>query len=280
MADDNTLLLCHTDHVDKIPVKGALTADLVVHFLVEMVVHFLMVIYINELKSRFNFDGMTLLADREYIGLQWFEELRLVLGLNFIIRIKKGIYYSHVNDAPGASQKDLLAKLRRCKRKNHVSKRIVLGGAYYYYIVVRNPKADHQDEDEFVFLLTSWFNRTAAVAAYLRRWSIEVTFRHLKSNGFNLESLRLEGRAKREMMMAMLSVVFALCVIEGRKFYQRHPQSRQVKTDHQRGCKTLVHSVFRQGLNRVMATFTSLSKLVRRLGQIYRRGPVPEWAFV
>jgi hypothetical protein len=29
-----------------------------------------------------------------------------------------------------------------------------------------------------------------------------------------------------------------------------------------------------------MATFTTIQKLLRRLGQIYRREPLPEWAFV
>jgi hypothetical protein len=32
-----------------------------------------------------------------------------------------------------------------------------------------------------------------------------VTFRHLKSNGFNLEEMRVEGKDKKELMMTTLS---------------------------------------------------------------------------
>lgn len=236
--------------------------------------------WFKQLTEQFNFEGMTLIADREYIGLQWFEALRLTFKLNFIVRLKKGIYHDQVNAVPGKTQAEMVAKLKRCRQKKMISKRIIMGNAAWYYIIIRNPKAGHPNEDEFIFLLSSWYNRTAAAQAYARRWSIEVTFRHLKSNGFRLEDMRLEGRAKREVVMAMLNLVFVLCVIEGRKFYQRNPRSKQTKTDHRTGRITIVHSTFRQGLCRVLATFTNLAKLTRRLAQIYRREPPPDWAFV
>ena len=146
---------------------------------------------------------MTLLADHEYIGLQWFEALRMTFDLNCIVRLKKGIYHDYVNDGPGKTQAEMVAKLKRCKKCQRVSKRVIIGSAAWYYIIVRNPKAGHPDEDDFVFFLSSWFNRRAAAEAYTRRWSIEVTFRHLKSNGFRLEDMRLEGRQKREVVLAI-----------------------------------------------------------------------------
>ena len=236
--------------------------------------------WFSQLSNHFYFSGMTLIADREYIGLQWFKALRATFDLNFIVRLKKGIYHGQVNACQGKSQTEMVAKLKRCRKCKMTSKRIVLNGEVWYYIIIRNPKAGHPDEDDFIFLLSSWYNRTAAAAAYTRRWSIEVTFRHLKSNGFRLEDLHLVGRAKREMMMAILNLVFVLCVVEGRKFSHRHPGSQQTKMNHQTGRITLVHSTFRQGLCRVMVTFTTIQKLLRRLGQIYRREPPPEWAFV
>ena len=237
--------------------------------------------WFTELADRFDFTGMTLLADREYIGLEWFEALRMTFDLNYIVRLKKGIYHDQVNaTGAGKTQAQMVAKMKRCRKCERVSKRILIGSAAWYYIIVRNPKAGHPDEDDFVFLLSSWFNRRAAAEAYTRRWSIEVTFRHLKSNGFHLEDMRLEGRQKREMMLAILNLVFVLCVVEGRKFCQRHPKSQQTKMDPRTGRRTLVHAIFRQGLSRVLATFTTLPKLVRRLCQIYRREPPPDWAFV
>ena len=174
----------------------------------------------------------------------------------------------------------MIEKMRSVKSTKIVSKRIKIGGLTCYYIIVRNPKAGLGHEDDFLFLLSSWHNRTASATAYLHRWSIEVTFRHLKSNGFELDKICFSDPAKWEVMFAMLNVVFAMCVIEGRKFGHHHPNSQQTKTDHCTGKPTLVHSVFRQGLNRVMATFTTPYKFFRRLAQIYRREPPPIWALV
>ena len=138
-----------------------------------------------------------------------------------------------------------MAKLRRCKRKDHVSKRILIQGLPYYYIICHNPKAGHAKEDEFVFLLTSLLNRTTAAAAYSFRWEIEVSFRHLKTNGFNLEDMRVEGAQKRELMFAILNLLFVICIRAGERFYRLNPQSRQVKTDHNAGVVRVVHSTFR-----------------------------------
>ena len=236
--------------------------------------------WFEKLMKKFDLAGMTLIADREYIGLEWFKALRTTFKLEYIVRIKKGIYHDQVNATAGKKQEDLVNKLKRCKKCKIVSKRINLNGIFWYYIVLPNPRAGHPDEDDFIFLLTSWRNRKSAAESYWLRWSVEVTFRHLKSNGFGLEDMSLEGRSKREMMMAILNLVFVMCVIEGRKFFHRKPKSQQTKTDHKTGKTTLVHTIFRQGLCKALATFNSLDKLKRRLSQIFRREPPPDWAFV
>lgn len=140
--------------------------------------------WFTDLSKQFDFTGMTMIADREYIGLPWFEALRTTFKLDYIVRLKKGIYHDQVDAAEGKTQARMVAKMKKSKRRKIISKRIVLNGAAWYYIIIPNPKAAHKDEDDFIFLLSSWFNRRAAAEAYCLRWSIEVTFRHLKSNGF------------------------------------------------------------------------------------------------
>lgn len=110
--------------------------------------------WFKKLSGRFDFSGMTLIADREYIGLQWFKAIRKTFNLNYIVRLKKGIYHDQVNESTGKSQTEMVAKMKRCKRCKIVSKRIVLNGTVWYYIIIRNPKAGHSDEDDFVFLLS------------------------------------------------------------------------------------------------------------------------------
>jgi hypothetical protein len=238
------------------------------------------VAFFTKLKKQFNFEGMILLADREYIGLQWFKSLRSVFKLHFVVRLKKGIYHDYVNGAPGKSREEMMEKLRRCKRKNHVSKRILIQGFPYYYIICRNPKADHPKEDEFVFFLTSLLNRTTAAAAYSFRWEIEVSFRHLKTNGFNLEDMRVEGPEKRELMFAILNLLFVICIREGEQFYRLNPQSKQMKTDHNADIVRVVHSTFRQGLAILLKVLPKLAKTCRYLRRFWKRKHQMEWAFV
>jgi hypothetical protein len=169
------------------------------------------------------------LADREYIGLKWFKSLRAFFKLHFVVRLKKGIYHDYLNGAWGKSREEMMRKWKSCKRKNHVSERILIQGLSCYYIICRNPKAGHPKEDEFVFLLTSLLNRTTAAKAYAFRWEIEVSFRHLKTNGCNLEDMSVEGPEKRELMFAILNLLFVICIREGEQFYRLNPRSRQVK---------------------------------------------------
>jgi hypothetical protein len=96
-------------------------------------------------------------------------------------------------------------RLEKNKKTKLVSKLVEIGGCEYRYIIVRNPKAGHPEEDDFVYFLTSLSNAKYAAGQYSVRWQIEVTFRHLKSNGFNLEEMRVEGKDKKELMMTTLS---------------------------------------------------------------------------
>jgi len=215
-----------------------------------------------------------------YSGLQWFKELRSTFKLHFIVRVKKGIYHKEISSNGGKTQAEMIKKLKRNKRKKMVSQRIVVDHETYYYIIVRNPKAGQTGEDDFIFLLTSWVNRAQAQSAYEKRWSIEVTFRHLKTNGFNLEQTRLEGKHKRELVMMMLNLLFTVCIIEGKKFYQRNPKSKQMKVDHKTGKTYQVHSDFRVGFSIVLNWFASLSTMRRRFLQIMRYQKLPDWSFV
>ena len=65
--------------------------------------------------------GKTLLADREYIGQKWFDEL-LSLDLEMIIRIRKSDYKSIINSFEGKTHQQLSLKVIRSKKKNKVSK--------------------------------------------------------------------------------------------------------------------------------------------------------------
>lgn len=51
----------------------------------------------NKVFEWYNLSGMTLLADREYVGEEWFKYL-VDKGLHFVIRLKKNIYKKYVDE--------------------------------------------------------------------------------------------------------------------------------------------------------------------------------------
>ena len=235
--------------------------------------------WFDEILQRFDFRGMVLLGDREYVGKEWFNYLT-DKGIEFVVRIKKGIYHEAVNNSLGRSQAKMCDKLRRNKKVSRVSKVVILFGSTYRYVVLRNPKADHPKEDEFVFLLTSLPSAVWADKHYRVRWQIEVTFKHLKSNGFNLEAMRVEGTDKRNLMMLMASIAFIMMAARGAKFYRKHPRSRQTKVDYQRGVVTLVHSIFRTGMAEMMKILAKPRGLLKYLvTKIPRQKSIP-WVHV
>ncbi|MCB9303638.1 MAG: transposase [Lewinellaceae bacterium] len=64
---------------------------------------------LNEVMNKYNLSGMTLLADREYVGKRWFKYLDKS-GLYFVIRVKEGIYHDEINANGGRTWQQLKDK--------------------------------------------------------------------------------------------------------------------------------------------------------------------------
>ncbi|TXB53781.1 hypothetical protein FRY97_22035 [Phaeodactylibacter luteus] len=84
----------------------------------------------------------------------------------------------------------------------------MMDGMCLHYIVMQNPRPGA--EEELVYLLTNLHSPTQASRLYEWRWQIEVCFcfKHLKSNGVNLEAMNVQGREKRHLMMAIAVLVY------------------------------------------------------------------------
>lgn len=75
--------------------------------------------------SLFDLKGMTLLADREYIGKDWFKFLK-TNKIYFVIRLRLGDYFEDVNQAYGKSYEQMLTKC--CAKGKLVKNRFVWRG--------------------------------------------------------------------------------------------------------------------------------------------------------
>ena len=104
-----------------------------------------------------------------------------------------------------------------------------------------NPKQDAK-EPVFIFLTTLPDAKKAA-ESYVKRWKIECLFRHLKTNGYNLEDLNLKDPGKNLLMLAIVATAYILAIREGHKRQKKIPVNR-----YEDGSEWPETSIFREGL--------------------------------
>jgi len=182
---------------------------------------------ISEAIGKYNLRGKILLADREYIGEDWFTYLK-EKGIDFVIRCKKDNYRSAIDQSEGDSYSKMQKRaLRKKVGGNGVSKLIHLNGQSFTFVVVRN--SSENPDDDLLFLLSTLGKKAKIAKAYSIRWSIEQCFKHLKTNGFNLELINFKIDGKIKLMMALVVLAYCLCIFEGiknlksikKKFYKK-----------------------------------------------------------
>ncbi len=116
-------------------------------------------------------------ADREYIGKDWFKEL-LLRKMQFCIRLRKNVTLIHQN------KKIKLHELFECSTLRTLSKPRKLYGTLLYLAGQKLPDGDY-------FIVGSATKTKRLAQIYEHRWQIETLFAAFKSRGFNLESCRV-----------------------------------------------------------------------------------------
>lgn len=227
--------------------------------------------------------GMVLLADREYIGEKWFKYLK-DNGLDFVIRLKKGAYKNYVDDQREGGGKQFVhqkwryigmereaAKVRY--RNCGVSKQVKISGEDYTFVVFKNPKKGA--DEPLVYFLSTLEKKQKVVRAYPVRWSIETCFKHLKSNGFDLEALNFKDSEKIKLMMGIVVFLYILCIGEGWLRYKAQKKSDWKK--YADGTVTLAVSVFRKGRSYLTGKLGNLKRFIRYLRRLIKKGAKPYW---
>jgi hypothetical protein len=219
---------------------------------------------IREACKIFNLKGLILLADREYIGRKWFNYLKNK-KIDFIIRLKEKVYKKEI-DKPNARKnaKKKIAPLRYIKlqrmalfqryRNCGVSKQFKMSGNNYTFVVFKIPKKNAKEN--LIYFISSLKNKKEIVKAYPIRWTIESCFKHLKSNGFNLEEMNFKNPLKIMLMMAITVFLYVLCIVEGLKELKKSKPSDLKK--YANGKHFLTISVFSKGLSYLCLKFNNL----------------------
>ena len=205
-----------------------------------------------------------LLADREFIGLNWFQYL-LEKKIHFLIRIKKDDYKSLVNN-PDKKQwhRNLIKKALGGRNLAHTF--IELDGYRLNYIIMKNPNKDPKEPLLFFITDRSTAARRLRLQRYRDRWSIECCFKHLKTNGFNLEDVHFRDDKKIELMMALVSMAYCLSLREGINKNKTKP----IKTKKYNDGKIYPsQSIFRAGLSIISTVIYDLTHFIYYLLDIF-----------
>jgi Transposase DDE domain len=145
-----------------------------------------------------------ILADREFVGEEWFEFLSFTKILPFVIRVKKNEQIRHTN---GGKMK--LGKYFTGMEVGEV--KTVTTELYKMPIKI----TCLQLEKELLLVASNIVIGEEALLAYKQRWSIERSFKSIKTSGFNIEDTHMNDQKKLEKLFAISSLALAVCVIAG-----------------------------------------------------------------
>lgn len=175
-----------------------------------------------------------LLADREFVGEEWFNYLKNE-GINFIIRIKKNAKTTN-SQGQEVPVQNLFLHLKRAEQLILEDSRLITGVTVYLTALRLN-------DGELLILASSQKNENQAVEYYKERWQIETLLSCLKSRGFNLEDTHVTDpkRIKRLLIIPVITFCWAHRIGEW-----QHDSVKPIKVKkHLR----LSKSIFKTGLD-------------------------------
>ena len=197
-------------------------------------------------------------GDREFIGDKWLVGLE-ERGIKFVFRLKESqkfhVWHKRTMSAKKVSLKSLA---KRIQGKQKAFTEIVTESGYIVKLVIIPNTGRNASKQPFLLLVT---NIDADLIEKIQqkfgfRWSIECCFKHLKSNGLDLEKINLEADHKIHLMVAILIFLYALCIHKGIK--RRNNRSKKYKN----GTVSPARSIFRQGLSELKRAIKNYYDLV------------------
>ena len=183
-----------------------------------------------------------LLADREFVGKDWFDWLKSQ-KIDFAIRIKKS-YLS-------TNRQGQVVPVKTLFRMLPVGETQILLGERKLFDTTVFLSALRLADGELLIVATAT-SGCDAIESYALRWEIETLFGCLKSKGFNFEDTHIVDRARIKRLMIVLVIAFCWAHRVGE--WQHSQVKPIIIKKHQR----LAKSIFRVGLDKVNEVLFSL----------------------
>jgi hypothetical protein len=161
-----------------------------------------------------------LLADREFVGEDWFSWLQRQ-GLPFHQRLKRDTRVP--NSWNRMMRLDALFGSLQPGEARHLVGRRPVWGCFVHLSALR------LDAGDFLFIASSGAPQAEALDAYADRWQVETPFGALKSRGFNLEDTHLTDPKRLAKLMGLLALAFAWTYRTGELLHDGPSPIRQKK---------------------------------------------------
>jgi hypothetical protein len=198
-----------------------------------------------------NLQAKIIIADREFIGNEYFLKFQ-ELEIYFISRIRKQMYKSNI-----LGNRSYESIKKKALKKGKASTIIEIDNLKFRLWIVKNITPD--PKEPLVYILTNILHKRNIPDLYRLRWRIEYLFKHLKTNGYNLEDLRIKDLHKIRLLLSMLVLAYILAILTA--INQRTTKPVKKKTyQNQKNYEGV--SVFKQGQSLLKQSFISLKRFL------------------
>lgn len=161
-----------------------------------------------------------LLADREFVGEDWFRWLQKN-GIPFQQRLKRNTLVPNAWNR--MMRLDVLFGSLKPGESHRLPGRRPVWGCFVHLSALR------LDDGDFLFIASSGAPQAEALDAYVGRWQVETLFGCLKSRGFNLEDTHLTHPERLAKLMGLLAMAFAWTCRTGELLHDGPSPIRQKK---------------------------------------------------
>ena len=204
---------------------------------------------------------LCIVGDREFTGHDWLMALEK-REIDYVIRIKSNLRFpvwfkDQLKDRPIQ-----LKVLARYMIKQQLSQMEIVIGQSIVTRLMLLPQEKAEAKEPYVLLITNLVDWQNAQHIFRRRWPIECCFKHMKSNGFDLEALHLEGQHKIDLLFAILTFVYVLAIRQGVLSGFQHKVKMKKAANGKLYPK---QSLFRFGLYQLKLLVKELDQLIRYL---------------
>ena len=176
-----------------------------------------------------------LMADREFVGSEWFAFLNS-RGIHYHIRIRENFHVIRHGKESKAYWLFTDLKLGECR---HLSGIYYVNGQPCY---LSGSKIKDKEGNPELQILVSYCNAEESLEMYRQRWQIETMFKGIKSSGFNIEDSHVRIQERMANLFAIVMIAYVWCYLVG---IYIHENIKEIKVlNHGRRAKSL----FKYGL--------------------------------